>query len=137
MEHKYCNHDCFNCQYSDCINDGLSIEDIETQDKLDDELRVKRRLQELSGQTGEKVRTLRSYYRHIEKRRAYGREYSKQYRKTHEIIDTTQKERAARYNKTEKARLRWKRYYETHKEELLAKQRERKRIARESKRGFN
>ena len=134
---EMCNHDCFNCQYEDCINDKLSFEDIETQDELDDELRVKRRLQELSGQTGEKVRTLRSYYRHIEKRRAYGREYSKQYRKTHEIVDTTQKERAARYNKTEKAHLRWKRYYETHKEELLAKQRERKRIARESKRGFN
>ena len=58
-----CNHDCFNCQYEDCINDKLSFEDVEMQDELDDELRVKRKLQELSGRKGKDFKKLLSSYR--------------------------------------------------------------------------
>lgn len=86
-----CNKDCFNCVFSDCINDEISNDDLtalEEIEKIVGLIKPKKK----SGYTKERKRQY--YYEHKDKFREYKRKY---YQENKERLEAYQKEYTAKH----------------------------------------
>lgn len=95
MSIPVCDRDCFNCQHDDCIQDGVSDEEVKASAALDREARTVKK----DNRQRELAERQRRYY---EQNKAAIAENQRRYRETH---------------KDELAECQ-RRYYEQHKDEL-------------------
>ena len=117
-----CDFDCFNCKYDDCINDTLTISDIEISDQLDRDA--------LNGSLSDKRKrhrdsNLKYYYRNKDNINAKQAKYRAENREAYNA-------RSAKHYDAHKEDYRARkmaRYYENH-EENKRKSRERQRAYR-------
>lgn len=71
-----CNHDCFNCQHTDCINNQLTTKEIIEQNKRDYDLIPKGELMDFKRASHEdNVRSNHYRYNHSDKGREARRKY--------------------------------------------------------------
>ena len=77
-----CNMDCFNCEFDDCINDRLEVEDFKNSiDEVPKEIKRKREIaNKYASNNREKNRiyALNYYYQHKEEQNQRSREYAKE-----------------------------------------------------------
>lgn len=132
---------CDECEYGDCyLPSTLGDFKKPKRDAMDDEITRERKLAEVAGVPGTKAYQKKYYAECISKRREYFRQYrqTEKYKKAQKKYRQSEKgerkirELSRKYYRThpEENRNRWKRYYEAHKEEILEKQRERRRLAK-------
>lgn len=81
---EICNHDCFNCKFSDCINDTPTLEELTSKDTISEEVsREKKLARERSNRYAEnnrekiRIASLNYYYANREKRISYSKKWCK------------------------------------------------------------
>lgn len=150
-----CNHDCFNCQYSDCITDNLTEEERTEQLELDKEIRFERvrgvigasakryyltdkgraaRERYLKSEKGKAMLERRKSREDVEERKKYFRDYNASERgkeRTRRYLESEhgkrkQKERNQESIKSGRNKEACRKYYQTHREEILRRLREKR-----------
>lgn len=123
-----CNRDCFNCPYEDCIEEGMTYQeilDIEGRDRGQAATRTEKQTRKNERSKAyyvtHKEQYHENYLKHRDERMAYYYDY---YEKNKEVV----KARKKRYYEKNKEKVSaWKKkYYEKNKETILAKMKERR-----------
>lgn len=111
-----CNMDCFNCPYADCENDTISLSEIAKIEEDNLRLLIEHTIVNRYDEQYWKYHKVYEKY----ERSAKGKERRERYERTEKA-----KERQEKYRQTDKGKQNNKRgcktYYQTHREELLAK----------------
>lgn len=129
MVRMSCNNDCFNCIYSDCIEDRLTKEEIGKQDALDKEIRFlrldtneqKKKKSQKKYEQSEKGEIRRDFYEQSDKGKGRKDKYFKSQKGKEALKKYTSSEKGKatreRYEMSEKRKESRKRWNEEHRKQ--------------------